>query len=237
MVDAADQDFLRSIFLMEAWDTLASLEDGVTRLAGGRRAGVGRSVRRHASSQGRGVAPRLPARGGAGRDDGAIAEAADRWRRPRRAPRRPPRSTPTMNALKSALESVERDAEPEAPTRWRRRRRRRSCSAAALVEPDPLPASRAAIRSGTSSCASSRGATRSSATSCPEAAEHLETMTASLLDARPTTGGSDPSVAARCSVPSTRSRAPLTSSAARRWARWPTASRICWWRSAPAGSR
>ena len=35
MVDSADQDFLRSIFLMEAWDTLASLEDGVTRLAGG----------------------------------------------------------------------------------------------------------------------------------------------------------------------------------------------------------
>jgi chemotaxis protein histidine kinase CheA len=35
MVDTADQDFLRSIFLMEAWDTLASLEDGLTRLASG----------------------------------------------------------------------------------------------------------------------------------------------------------------------------------------------------------
>jgi chemosensory pili system protein ChpA (sensor histidine kinase/response regulator) len=35
MVEPADQEFLRSIFLMEAWDTLASIEDGVTRLAAG----------------------------------------------------------------------------------------------------------------------------------------------------------------------------------------------------------
>ena len=51
-------------------------------------------------------------------------------------------------------------------------------------------------------------------------------MTAALF-ALADSGGSDPSVA-RSSVPSTRSRAPPTSSAARRWARWPTASRICW---------
>jgi chemosensory pili system protein ChpA (sensor histidine kinase/response regulator) len=35
MVEPADQEFLRSIFLMEAWDTLATIEDGVTRLAAG----------------------------------------------------------------------------------------------------------------------------------------------------------------------------------------------------------
>ena len=35
MVDAADQDFLKSIFLLEAWDTLASLEDGAAQLAAG----------------------------------------------------------------------------------------------------------------------------------------------------------------------------------------------------------
>src|SRR5262249_37718271 len=36
MVEPADQQFLRSIFLMEAWDTLASIEEGVTRLAAGK---------------------------------------------------------------------------------------------------------------------------------------------------------------------------------------------------------
>ncbi len=35
MGEPADQEFLRSIFLMEAWDTLASIEDGVTRMAAG----------------------------------------------------------------------------------------------------------------------------------------------------------------------------------------------------------
>jgi chemotaxis protein histidine kinase CheA/ActR/RegA family two-component response regulator len=35
MVEPADQQFLRSIFLMEAWDTLAAIEDGVTRLTTG----------------------------------------------------------------------------------------------------------------------------------------------------------------------------------------------------------
>jgi chemosensory pili system protein ChpA (sensor histidine kinase/response regulator) len=34
MAEPADQEFLRSIFLMEAWDTVASIEDGVARLAG-----------------------------------------------------------------------------------------------------------------------------------------------------------------------------------------------------------
>jgi chemosensory pili system protein ChpA (sensor histidine kinase/response regulator) len=36
MVEPADQQFLRSIFLMEAWDTLAAIEEGVTRLAAGK---------------------------------------------------------------------------------------------------------------------------------------------------------------------------------------------------------
>ena len=35
MVESADQEFLRSIFLMEAWDSLAAIEDGVTRMATG----------------------------------------------------------------------------------------------------------------------------------------------------------------------------------------------------------
>ena len=36
MGESADQEFLRSIFLMEAWDTLAAIEEGIGRLAGGR---------------------------------------------------------------------------------------------------------------------------------------------------------------------------------------------------------
>jgi len=36
MAEPADQEFLRSIFLMEAWDTLAAIEEGIGRLAGGR---------------------------------------------------------------------------------------------------------------------------------------------------------------------------------------------------------
>jgi chemosensory pili system protein ChpA (sensor histidine kinase/response regulator) len=35
MAESGDQEFLRSIFLMEAWDTLAAIEEGVGRLAGG----------------------------------------------------------------------------------------------------------------------------------------------------------------------------------------------------------
>ncbi len=35
MVEPTDQEFLRSIFLMEAWDTLAAIEDGIGRLAAG----------------------------------------------------------------------------------------------------------------------------------------------------------------------------------------------------------
>ncbi|HEU4369689.1 MAG TPA: Hpt domain-containing protein [Methylomirabilota bacterium] len=35
MIEPGDQDFLRSIFLMEAWDTLAAIEEGIGRLAAG----------------------------------------------------------------------------------------------------------------------------------------------------------------------------------------------------------
>jgi chemotaxis protein histidine kinase CheA len=35
MAEPADQEFLRSIFLMEAWDTFAVIEDGIGRLAAG----------------------------------------------------------------------------------------------------------------------------------------------------------------------------------------------------------
>ena len=35
MVEPTDQEFLRSIFLIEAWDTLAAIEDGIGRLAAG----------------------------------------------------------------------------------------------------------------------------------------------------------------------------------------------------------
>lgn len=35
MIEPGDQDFLRSIFLVEAWDTLAAIEDGIGRLAAG----------------------------------------------------------------------------------------------------------------------------------------------------------------------------------------------------------
>src|SRR5436853_195700 len=35
MVEPGDQEFLRSIFLMEAWDTFAAIEQGITRLIRG----------------------------------------------------------------------------------------------------------------------------------------------------------------------------------------------------------
>src|SRR5262245_51869011 len=114
MVDSADQDFLKSIFLMEAWDTLTSLEEGVTRLAGGTEPAwdelfvVTHRLKGAASLHG---FPRVA----------LLAEAMEQSLRPLVAAPSPTRSraaidlAATMNALKSALESIERNLEPATP--------------------------------------------------------------------------------------------------------------------------
>src|SRR5262245_45832322 len=114
MVDSADQDFLKSIFLMEAWDTLTSLEEGVSRLAGGTEPAwdelfvVTHRLKGAASLHG---FPRVA----------SLAESMEQALRPLVAAPAPTRARAaidleaTMNVLKSALESVERNLEPETP--------------------------------------------------------------------------------------------------------------------------
>src|SRR5262245_20978122 len=141
MVDSADQDFLKSIFLMEAWDTITSLEEGVTRLAGGTEPAwddlfvVTHRLKGAASLHG---FPRVS----------SLAEAMEHSLRPLVAAPAPTRARAaidleaTMNAMKSALESIERNLEPEpppvaapsAPT----------VAAAPSVAPPPLATTRAA---------------------------------------------------------------------------------------------
>src|SRR5262245_54079764 len=114
MVDSADQDFLKSIFLMEAWDTVTSLEEGVTRLAGGTEPAwddlfvVTHRLKGAAALHG---FPRVA----------SLAEAMEQALRllvPAPAPTRARAAIEleaTMNVLKSALESIERNLEPETP--------------------------------------------------------------------------------------------------------------------------
>src|SRR5262249_27202890 len=98
----------------EAWDTLASLEDGVIRLAGGAEPAwddlfvVSHRLKGAASLHG---FPRVA----------SLAEVIEQALRPLVAAPAPTRARAaidleaTMNALKSALESIERNLEPETP--------------------------------------------------------------------------------------------------------------------------
>jgi chemosensory pili system protein ChpA (sensor histidine kinase/response regulator) len=195
MTDAADQDFLKSIFLMEAWDTLASLEDGVARLAAGTEPAwddlfvVTHRLKGAASLHG---FPRVA----------ALADAMEQALRP--LPVAPVTARvaaavgleSTMTTLKSALESVERGAEPEAPTAAAPPATQALASAPLVVEPDPAPAPASArdpLRNELMRFFA--GSDEIVGYFVPEAAEHLETMTAALF-ALADSGGSDPGVAA-----------------------------------------
>src|SRR5262245_6803972 len=203
MVDSADQDFLKSIFLMEAWDTLTSLEEGVTRLAGGTEPAwdelfvVTHRLKGAASLHG---FPRVA----------SLAEAMEQALRPLVAAPAPTRARAAieleaaMNTLKSALESVERNLEPEVPSIATTPVTPPIAAvlptamplAAVPVAPEPEPATTAVtdpLRHELMRFFA--GSDEIVGYFVPEASEHLETMTAALLSLADS-GGSDPSVAA-----------------------------------------
>jgi chemosensory pili system protein ChpA (sensor histidine kinase/response regulator) len=218
MVDSADQDFLKSIFLMEAWDTLTSLEEGVTRLAGGTEPAwdelfvVTHRLKGAASLHG---FPRVA----------SLAEAMEQALRPLVAAPAPTRARAAieleaaMNTLKSALESVERNLEPEIPSIATTPATPTIATAppiaappvaampvapspvAPSVAPMPLVAEPEPAATAVSDPLRHElmrffaGSDEIVGYFVPEASEHLETMTASLL-ALADSGGSDPSVAA-----------------------------------------
>ena len=211
MVDSADQDFLKSIFLMEAWDTLAALEAGVDRLASGAEPAwddlfvVTHRLKGAASLHG------FP----------AVASLADRMEQALK-----PLVIATvgvrvagvteleamLGALKSALESVERAAAPEDLTPPA------SHVAAAPTAPEPVvvpergvavepvvapPDEPATVPAPAHDAQDPirhellrffAGSDEIVSYFVPEASEHLETMTAALLALAE--APSDPSVAA-----------------------------------------
>jgi chemosensory pili system protein ChpA (sensor histidine kinase/response regulator) len=173
MVEPGDQEFLRSIFLMEAWDTLATIEDGLGRLTkGGEPAWEELFVVTHrlkgaASLHGfarvasladtieHAVAP-LPSLGPAAR--GAALVELGRL----------------VDALKSALDAVER------------RREEAAVPASPASPPAPPTARPAAVESGPDP--QRRELARFFTDNdevltyfVPEAAEHLEAMTTAIL--------------------------------------------------------
>src|SRR5262245_31002799 len=214
MVDSADQDFLKSIFLMEAWDTLTSLEEGVTRLAGGAEPAwdelfvVTHRLKGAASLHG---FPRVA----------SLAEAMEQALRPLVAAPAPTRARAAieleaaMNTLKAALESVERNLEPEIPSIATTPVTPPIAAAPPAAVPPiaavPVAPSSAApmppvAEPGPAPTAVSdplrhelmrffAGSDEIVGYFVPEASEHLETMTAALLSLADS-GGSDPSVAA-----------------------------------------
>src|SRR5256885_12003414 len=113
MVEPGDQEFLRSIFLMEAWDTFAAIEQGITRLIRGEEPAwdelflVLHRLTGAAALQGFGPVA-------------AMAERMDQTLRPLRndsAEARPlvaPRLAEQVASLKAALDAIEQGAEPSA---------------------------------------------------------------------------------------------------------------------------
>ncbi len=173
MVEPGDQEFLRSIFLMEAWDSLAELEDGVARLAGG--AGeprwddvflVTHRLKGAASLHGftpiADLAGRIETALRALRGAGAAARAEAA-----------PGAVALFLALKAALEALERGAEPAPPPPVAPEP---AAPAPAPVAPDvatdPVRAELAAFFAANDDVLSYFG---------PEAAEHLDAMTAAIL--------------------------------------------------------
>lgn len=181
MVDAADQDFLKSIFLMEAWDTLASLEDGAAQLAAGTEPAwddlfvVTHRLKGAASLHG---FPRVA----------ALAETMEQTLKPLTVAPAGARVAAAaelaeaMTALKSALESVEHGVEPEAPTAVAPPVTPPIASPTLIVEPDPAPAP-APVRDPLRNelMRFFAGSDEIVGYFVPEAGEHLETMTAALF--------------------------------------------------------
>jgi chemosensory pili system protein ChpA (sensor histidine kinase/response regulator) len=160
---AGDQHFLRSIFLMEAWDSLAALDDGVASLTAGDDPAwddvllVTHRLRGAAALHGfTGVASAadaldqaLHAVRGAPADGRASSVAA---------------ALALLTSLKSTLEAIERGAEPPPPSA--------TVEPAPAVPTDPLRAELAAFFAANEDVLSYFG---------PEAAEHLDAMTTAIL--------------------------------------------------------
>jgi chemosensory pili system protein ChpA (sensor histidine kinase/response regulator) len=182
MVESGDQEFLRSIFLMEAWDTLIAMEDSVGRLGnGGDEPGwdelliVTHRLKGAASLQG---FARVA----------SLAETMEHTLRPlRTAPEAQralvlPRVTELLTVLKTTLEAIERGAEPSAPVApvpapVSRAEPRPAAPPPRVAPPraaagDPLRAELATFFQANDDVLSYFG---------PEASEHLEAMTTAIL--------------------------------------------------------
>ena len=170
MVEPADQALLRSIFLMEAWDTLAAVQEGVARLAGGREPAwddlfvVTHRLKGAASLHGFHEASRLA---------DTVERALHALRHAAPATRRA--AAAELTALAAALEAVLDTVEHRGP------------------EPPPMPGVHAGGRAAIAALARPEDPVRRDllrffaagdevlAYFGPEAAEHLEAMTGALL--------------------------------------------------------
>ena len=171
MVEPGDQEFLRSIFLMEAWDTFAAIEQGITRLIRGEEPAwdelflVLHRLTGAAALQGFGPVA-------------AMAERMDQTLRPLRndsAEARAlvaPRLAEQVASLKAALDAIEQGAEPSALEAAPSPRPAGPPPAAPAAVADPVRAELAAFFTTNEDVLSYFG---------PEAVEHLETMTAAIL--------------------------------------------------------
>jgi chemosensory pili system protein ChpA (sensor histidine kinase/response regulator) len=171
---AGDRDFLRSIFLMEAWDTLVALEDGVGQLLadGGEPAWdelflVTHRLRGAASLQGFGRVT-------------ALAEAMEGALRPLRGATTAARAAAVtglnelLATLKARLESIEQGIEPPGPAPVIGAPSPRSaCAASPSADADdPLRSELAQFFADNDDVLSYF---------VPEAAEHVEAMTAAIV--------------------------------------------------------
>ena len=160
---AGDQEFLRSIFLMEAWDALAALDDGVGRLAASDEPAwdeifiVTHRLRGAASLQGfarvasqaEALEDALQTVRGAPADGRAAGTTA---------------ALGLLAALKTTLEEIQREAEPVAAPD--------TPKAPVTPKVDPLRAELLAFFAANDDVLSYFG---------PEAAEHLEAMTTAIV--------------------------------------------------------
>ena len=168
MAEPADLQFLRSIFLMEAWDTLAAIEEGVIRLAAGAEPAwdelfllthrLKGAAALHGFQHVAGLAV-------------AVEQALQPLPRETPAARRPASDelTALLTALKSVLDAIEHDRpEPTPPTPTLPV----VTTPVAAPERDPLRGQLARFFAESDDVLSYFG---------PEASEHLEAMTAALL--------------------------------------------------------
>jgi chemosensory pili system protein ChpA (sensor histidine kinase/response regulator) len=186
MVEPADQEFLRSIFLMEAWDTLAAIEDGVGRMAAGAEPAwdelflVTHRLKGAAALHGFQRVALLA--------DG-VEQALQPLRRVAPPARRPAAEqlTALLGALKSVLDAIEHH-HPEEVAGAAPGAARPVSSPAPAADPgrDPLRSELARFFATSDDVLAYFG---------PEALEHLEAMTSALL-ALERPGGSDAELAA-----------------------------------------